>query len=140
MSVSCLRSLFENVAERDQTTEAFDAWNAVLPLDSWGPAQQINRVARLCREIAPLPTFARLAVQTEGAGGKKRNPDDVAENRAVFMPANSSAGSVFGDEDLLEILGRIAAKFSARARMPDKNSGMSSVFVRPPPLKPAPSI
>jgi hypothetical protein len=31
--------------------------------------------------------------------------------------------------------GAIAAKLSARARMPDRNSGMSSVFVGPPPLK-----
>jgi hypothetical protein len=51
------------------------------------------------------------------------------------VPPDGSGGRIFGDENLLKVFWRVAAKPSARARMPDRNSGMSSVFVRPPPLK-----
>ena len=36
---------------------------------------------------------------------KKRDPDDVAEDRAVLVPTDGGAGRVFGDKDLVKSTG-----------------------------------
>ena len=106
----------------------------MLPLGARRPAQQVNR-PRLRYEILPLPALACFEAQAEGAGRKKRNADNVTEDRAILVPADSCTRRVFGNENLLKPARRVPAKACARARTPERKAGMSSVLVSPPPLK-----
>ena len=51
------------------------------------------------------------------------------------MPADAGAGRVFGDENLLKLPGAMPAKPPHWRADRAQKSGMSSVLVRPPPLK-----
>ena len=66
--------------------------------------QQIDR-AWLCRKIASLPVGTGFAAQAEGAERQERDPDDVAEDRAVLVPTDGGTGRVFGDKDLVKCTG-----------------------------------
>ena len=73
----------------------------MLPLGARGPAQQVNR-SRLRYYSLSLPALACFEAQAESAGRKKRNADDITEDRTILVPADSCAVRVFGDENLLK--------------------------------------
>jgi len=110
----------------------------VLPLGARRPAQQVNR-PRLRYEISPLPALACFEAQAEGAGRKKRNTDDVTEDRTILVPADSCARRVFGDENLLKPARRGACEGFRACANPGKKvrhvlrSGQSaSIEIVPP--------
>src|ERR1700733_15366267 len=85
----------------DRIAKPVERGNAVLPDGARGPRKQISR-ARLGRERRAGPSLARLAAKAKCAGGQQRHADDFVELRLVPMPADSSAGPIFVDENLTE--------------------------------------
>src|SRR3954471_13769077 len=100
---------FAEVSEGNGIPEAIHRGYAVLPLGPGRAAQQIGR-ARLCRQGHPLPAGSGLAPKSEPATGQEGDPDDLAENGLVPMPADTGSGPVFDDQHLLKLGGRQPGK------------------------------
>lgn len=128
------RTRFKDVAKCNRVAQVFDTGNAVLPLGARWAAKQVDR-ARVRDEVLTFEAPGCSLAQPEGAGRKQRDADDVAEDRAVPVPAYSRARSIFRYKDLLEAAGRVSSKVFGAGAKPVRNSGISSLFVRPPPLK-----
>jgi hypothetical protein len=96
----------------------------MLPVVAGRPAQKVYR-ARLHYKAAAFPLCAGFSAKAKGAKGKERNPDNIAESRAVFVPADGGTFHVLGDKDLLQLIGSKRRK----ALRPDARVGKKAGHV-----------
>src|SRR5215210_5087056 len=90
------------IPECDRVAKRVNWRNAVFPIVTRGAPQQI-RGPRLGCYRHPFPAAAGLSPESKGAGGKKRNADNVAENCFVAVPSDGGPGIVFRYEHLLQL-------------------------------------
>src|SRR5687767_198460 len=76
----------------------------MLPFRPGCAAQHVRR-PRLGGQTHALPPFADGASEAKQAGREQRDTDHLAKDRLVAMPAYTGARGVFGDENLLELIG-----------------------------------
>jgi len=76
----------------------------MLPFRPGYAAQHVRR-PRLGGQTHALPPFADRAPEAKQAGREQRDADHLPKYRFVAMPAYAGARGVFGDENLLELIG-----------------------------------
>src|SRR5262249_31384174 len=129
---AALPARLPEATKRDRVAQLLDRGDAVLPAGARGAAQQIRRSRLRPLRIAP-PSPIHAAPEPEQTRGRKRDPDDVVEDRLVAMPADRCTRTVLRDERLGQG-SRSEPREFGRALAQRQEKGRNGIGRKQPPL------